>query len=613
VNEFAQYAVSKRRTIRDNNTYFPAYFLEGFGLFEAGFRPRVDSMKTYMEGRENPEISFIQDTSGIATTLKKDVTVSLIEGQIVGGWSYDEVNPGATGFIAEDWPRYIRGYFLIEEDKRFRCFASTEHFFAYSAPSDSVYARQCIDSLEILLVEYSELYELEINHPWAFTFFHDQENAMEIGGYSSNSNGAGYGGSGLSVYLFTDAGESMLDNWFNYGVLKHEFFHTVSDHFNIFSFFYNEGLTTYMANAPTRVDELNLYNQRIIDVFDYYENTFGRPPTMDEFVYDPHRGVDGFRGIDPYFFGATFFHYIFQTYNYIDVKNFIVGEGDFEGALHKSEKEIESGYLAYLDSLLHPVFQPDTLNIPFFDDFNDDQNTFRNWNRADVLGEEGWHTSIDGSDGSLCTRIYVNESPYEEDDWLFSGLFNTTEAENVKVNFSYYYWGDNFTPEFYYTTSFQGKIEDTEWIKITDLPIIEQWTWKNIELILPNVGDELVFAFRYKTAIGTTNKVMIDNFKIENIATSSKITKLPKNNFKISPNPVTSQSIISFQTKNTGNVTLSVFDLQGRKISTILDKKLPAGSYNYSLNKNIPTDGIYFLRLETQEGISTQKFIYLKE
>jgi hypothetical protein len=79
------------------------------------------------------------------------------------------------------------------------------------------------------------------------------------------------------------------------------------------------------------------------------------------------------------------------------------------------------------------------------------------------------------------------------------------------------------------------------------------------------------------------------------------------------PNPATSESIISFQTNTNGKVNLSIFDIHGREITTILNKNLPAGSYNYSLSKNIPTDGIYFLRLKTQEGIATQKFVFKNE
>jgi len=86
-----------------------------------------------------------------------------------------------------------------------------------------------------------------------------------------------------------------------------------------------------------------------------------------------------------------------------------------------------------------------------------------------------------------------------------------------------------------------------------------------------------------------------------------------ENNFKIYPNPVTNESVISFQTQTCGNINLSVFDIHGRKITTILNKNLPVGSYNYSLNKNIPSNGVYFLRLKTEEGISTQKFVFNKE
>jgi hypothetical protein len=105
----------------------------------------------------------------------------------------------------------------------------------------------------------------------------------------------------------------------------------------------------------------------------------------------------------------------------------------------------------------------------------------------------------------------------------------------------------------------------------------------------------------------------MDNFRIEGTITSANTISNSANNLKVYPNPITSESFISFQTKTSGNVNLSVFDIQGRKISSMVDKTLPAGTYNYSLSKNLPSDGIYFLRLKTQEGIATRKFIYKNE
>jgi hypothetical protein len=79
------------------------------------------------------------------------------------------------------------------------------------------------------------------------------------------------------------------------------------------------------------------------------------------------------------------------------------------------------------------------------------------------------------------------------------------------------------------------------------------------------------------------------------------------------PNPITDRSQIQFSIAKDEKVNLSVFDIHGRKITNILNKNLPAGTYNYSLSKNLPSDGIYFLRLKTQEGIATRKFIYKNE
>jgi hypothetical protein len=120
------------------------------------------------------------------------------------------------------------------------------------------------------------------------------------------------------------------------------------------------------------------------------------------------------------------------------------------------------------------------------------------------------------------------------------------------------------------------------------------------DLTIGNLVDGYIDELRImKTAISHTETAVLN---------TSLVT-----NFSCYPNPVTNESIISFQTKTSGNVNLSVFDLQGRKICTLLEEKLSAGSYSYSLGKTISSEGVYFLRLKTQEGISTQKIIYMKE
>ena len=75
------------------------------------------------------------------------------------------------------------------------------------------------------------------------------------------------------------------------------------------------------------------------------------------------------------------------------------------------------------------------------------------------------------------------------------------------------------------------------------------------------------------------------------------------------PNPLTSESNISFQTKTSGNVDLSIFDIQGRKICTLLNGTLNAGIQTIPISNHLPSSGVYFLKLRTSEGISTLKLI----
>ncbi len=101
----------------------------------------------------------------------------------------------------------------------------------------------------------------------------------------------------------------------------------------------------------------------------------------------------------------------------------------------------------------------------------------------------------------------------------------------------------------------------------------------------------------------------MDNIKIEGITTNSKIIQLNKTDFKIYPNPITNESIISFQTKTNDNVNLSIFDIQGRKICTLLDERLIAGTHTIPFGNQIKTNGVYLCKLATSGGVSTLKFV----
>jgi hypothetical protein len=67
--------------------------------------------------------------------------------------------------------------------------------------------------------------------------------------------------------------------------------------------------------------------------------------------------------------------------------------------------------------------------------------------------------------------------------------------------------------------------------------------------------------------------------------------------------------MISFETQSSEKINLSVFDIQGRKICTLLDENLNAGTHTIQLGNKITANGVYLCKLATSEGVSTRKLI----
>ncbi len=78
------------------------------------------------------------------------------------------------------------------------------------------------------------------------------------------------------------------------------------------------------------------------------------------------------------------------------------------------------------------------------------------------------------------------------------------------------------------------------------------------------------------------------------------------------PNPLTNTSIVSFTNSISGKVNLSIFDLQGRKICTVLNKNMPQGKHTVSLGNQIKGNGIYFCTLTTETERKTLKLVVNK-
>ena len=77
----------------------------------------------------------------------------------------------------------------------------------------------------------------------------------------------------------------------------------------------------------------------------------------------------------------------------------------------------------------------------------------------------------------------------------------------------------------------------------------------------------------------------------------------PDLNLTSAPNPASGSTQLSFHLQQGGQINLSVFDLNGRLVSTLFNGTLPAGSHTASWeNLDNISKGMYFANLQTAQG-----------
>ncbi|RJP65817.1 MAG: T9SS C-terminal target domain-containing protein [Ignavibacteriales bacterium] len=90
---------------------------------------------------------------------------------------------------------------------------------------------------------------------------------------------------------------------------------------------------------------------------------------------------------------------------------------------------------------------------------------------------------------------------------------------------------------------------------------------------------------------------------------------IPKENYLYQnyPNPFNPTTNFKWQITKSSHVTLTVFDVLGNKVATLVNEYKPAGKYNlkWSIDNNY-TSGIYFYKLTTDTYSETKKFLILK-
>ena len=78
------------------------------------------------------------------------------------------------------------------------------------------------------------------------------------------------------------------------------------------------------------------------------------------------------------------------------------------------------------------------------------------------------------------------------------------------------------------------------------------------------------------------------------------------------PNPFNPITNIKFQLPNSGFVKLTVFDMLGREVETLVNENLSAGTYNVDWKASKYSSGVYFYKLQSGDYSEIKKMILVK-
>lgn len=130
----------------------------------------------------------------------------------------------------------------------------------------------------------------------------------------------------------------------------------------------------------------------------------------------------------------------------------------------------------------------------------------------------------------------------------------------------------------------------------------------------PNANNQTFTGLITISSSDTVKTVNVTGYSNNLSGISTVSTQIP-DRFALSqnyPNPFNPTTKINFAVPYRSFVTLKVFDMNGREVSSLVNNTLQAGKYQYDFDGSSLTSGTYFYKLETSDFTSTKKLILIK-
>jgi hypothetical protein len=209
--------------------------------------------------------------------------------------------------------------------------------------------------------------------------------------------------------------------------------------------------------------------------------------------------------------------------------------------------------------------------------------------------------------------VYQTFNPSQGDEFTFSGYAYSASDDPIS--------GDNsaYLELTFFDENWNILGEQPVSSSITSSSPTDQWIPLTVSGTAPTGVVSFNVAMIFKQIDDDSGSVFFDDLDLfySNLSTSSSFTPANYNLFQIYPNPFNNRTIIQFKIEDFSPVTLTIVNVLGQHITTVVDRDLNTGEHKFfwdgtNYNGKALPSGIYFAILKGNSGVEVQKIVLLK-
>jgi plastocyanin len=196
---------------------------------------------------------------------------------------------------------------------------------------------------------------------------------------------------------------------------------------------------------------------------------------------------------------------------------------------------------------------------------------------------------------------------------IMCGLFSSAKAAQFNVNIS----GQSYSP-----ATLTVNVGDVVIIQASDFhPLIQVSlaNWNTNNAVQEGFGSTSDFTLTITTAMAGTTIYYGCSAHISggmkgqinvNVVSGISENRIRAFNFTVYPNPVTADSWMNVSVKSAGKISITIYDLNGRVISHLIDQQVKAGEFTIAFPVNELQKGTYIVQMRTaKERLEKQVLI----